>query len=135
MGVVYQAYDTRLGRHVAIKVLRREHLGIDGYLRLVQEAQTIAKINHPNIITIYDAGEFDGIPYMVIELLNGEALTAHVPKPIHEVFRILQICDDETSTVSVSCPIPETGKCDAPADGNIKLMDFSLARENCSRHT
>ena len=138
MGVVYQAYDTRLGRDVAIKMLKKEHLGVDGYFRLIQEAQTIAKINHPNIVTIYDAGEFDGTPFMVIELLQGETLTAQIPKQFDEVLRILyQICaalhvvhgygivhrDLKPENVMI---LP---------DGKIKLMDFGLAHYDTSRMT
>ena len=138
MGVVYQAYDTRLGRNVAIKMLKKEHLGVDGYFRLIQEAQTIAKINHPNIVTIYDAGEFDGIPFMVIELLQGEALTAQIPKQFAEVVRILQqICAalHEVHRYGIVHRDLKPENVMILPDGNIKLMDFGLAHYDTSRIT
>ncbi len=138
MGVVYQAFDTRLGRNVAIKMLKKEHLGVDGYFRLIQEAQTIAKINHPNIVTIYDAGEFDGIPFMVIELLQGEALTAQIPKQFEEVVRILlQICAalHEVHRYGIVHRDLKPENVMILPDGNIKLMDFGLAHYDTSRIT
>lgn len=138
MGVVFQAFDTLLGRPVALKMLKREHLGVDGYFRLIQEAQTIARINHPNIVTIFDAGEVDGIPYMVMELLHGEMLTAHIPKAIPEVRRILlQICDALKQVHSygiVHRDLKPENVMILP-DGNTKLMDFGLAHYDTSRIT
>ena len=75
MGVVYQARDLRLGRSVAIKVLC-EHLSADAnrLRRFEQEAQSAAALNHPNILAVHQLGVYEGAPYLVSELLEGETL-------------------------------------------------------------
>ena len=57
MGTVYRAHDTLLDRDVAVKVLSDTGLGTEGRARLLREAQAAAKLNHPNIVAVYDAGE------------------------------------------------------------------------------
>jgi Tol biopolymer transport system component len=75
MGEVYRARDTRLGRDVAIKVLRIEVAkDPDRRARFEREAQAVAALSHPNILAIHDVGSHDGIAYAVTELLEGETL-------------------------------------------------------------
>lgn len=74
MGEVYLARDTRLGRLVAIKFLL-EHTGVAAE-RFVAEARTTAQCRHENIVVIYDVGEFEGYPYMVLEYVEGRSLRA-----------------------------------------------------------
>ena len=62
MGTVYRAHDLLLGRDVAVKVLCESDLGTEGRARLLREAQTAAKLDHPNIVAIHDAGEAGGAP-------------------------------------------------------------------------
>jgi serine/threonine protein kinase/Tol biopolymer transport system component len=75
MGEVYRARDTRLDRDVAIKILP-ESLARDAdrLWRFEQEVRTVAALNHPNILGVYDIGQYQGLPYMVTELLDGETL-------------------------------------------------------------
>ncbi|MEY4614298.1 MAG: hypothetical protein RL179_2271, partial [Planctomycetota bacterium] len=75
MGVVYRASQTTLGRPVAIKtLLSAGKLSGDLKARLRKEAEALGMMHHPNIIQVYDINEFDGIPYFVMELVNGASL-------------------------------------------------------------
>src|ERR1051326_7106959 len=75
MGEVYRAKDTRLGREVAIKVLPPTLTHDPDRLRRFEvEARTVASLNHPNILELFDIGEYEGAPYLVCELLEGETL-------------------------------------------------------------
>lgn len=78
MGIVFSAWDSRLQREVAIKLLRDEFLMPDMRERFLHEARAASGLNHPNICTIFDIGEQDGDPYMVMELLRGETLRSHI---------------------------------------------------------
>src|SRR5439155_17508052 len=75
MGEVFRARDTRLNRDVAVKVLPKDFVAdTDRLRRFEQEAKTLAALNHPNILTIHDAGVHEGAPYLVSELLEGRTL-------------------------------------------------------------
>src|SRR6266571_5226062 len=75
MGEVYLARDDRLGRSVAIKVLKSSlACDRDRLRRFEQEARAAAALNHPNIVAVYDFGVQDGTPYIVTESLEGETL-------------------------------------------------------------
>ena len=75
MGEVYSARDTRLGREVAVKVLPPSFSQDANRLRrFEQEARAVSALNHPNVVSLYDVGQHDGAPYVVIELLEGETL-------------------------------------------------------------
>src|SRR5438552_16523198 len=75
MGEVFRAPDTRLNRDVAVKVLPKEFVADPGRLRrFEQEAKTLAALNHPNVLTVFDAGVHEGAPYLVSELLEGKTL-------------------------------------------------------------
>jgi tetratricopeptide (TPR) repeat protein len=74
MGAVYAAYDTTLDRKVALKVLNRS--GEEAVARLLAEASVMAKLNHPNVVTVYDFGVTDGQAYLAMELVEGQTLGA-----------------------------------------------------------
>jgi serine/threonine protein kinase/Tol biopolymer transport system component len=81
MGEVYRAHDPRFRRDVAIKVLPRA-VSIDADLlrRFDQEVRAAGALNHPNVLAVYDVGTYDGSPYLVSELLDGETLRARLAK-------------------------------------------------------
>src|SRR6202162_428820 len=77
MGTVYRAHDPLIEREVAIKTLHPnlpEDVIADVRQRFLREARSAGRLNHPNIVTIYDVGEQDGIAYMAMELLEGKSL-------------------------------------------------------------
>src|SRR5512139_3605851 len=75
MGEVYRARDTRLARDVALKVIHAEVArDPDRIKRFEQEARAAGALSHPNVCAIYDLGTYEGSPYVVMELLEGESL-------------------------------------------------------------
>ena len=90
MGVVYAAHDERLGRPVAIKMLKAATQDAVGRERLDREARSAASINHPAICQLYEIGEDDGDLFLAMELLQGESLATRLargPMPIGEAVR------------------------------------------------
>jgi predicted ATPase len=130
MGVVYRGYDLLLDRHVAIKVLSSPRLGTAGNARLLSEAQAAARLNHPNIMTVHDAGQMSGTPYIVMELLEGETLRQYRPKDLAEVSNIIwQICaglEHAHAAGIIHRDLKLENVMRLPS-GIIKLMDFGLA--------
>ena len=93
MGTVYRAHDTLLDRDVAVKVLNEAGLGTEGRARLLREAQAVAKLNHPNIVAVHDAGEADSTPFIVMELVEGPSLRECPPQTLEEILAIArQLC-------------------------------------------
>src|SRR5262245_5387949 len=74
MGAVYRALDTRLNRPVAVKLLRGRLSDPAARQRFQREAQMASLLNHPHILTVHDAGEFEGLQYLVTELVDGGTL-------------------------------------------------------------
>ena len=80
MGDVYRAHDSKLGRDVAIKVLKHDVIGDpDRKRRFVQEARTASALNHPNIVTIHDIDQEDGRDFIVMEYVDGQSLDHTIP--------------------------------------------------------
>ncbi len=74
MGVVYRALQLSLEREVALKVIRREMFSGEAKDRFLQEARLVARINHPNVVQVHEAGEEDGVPFIAFELVKGSSL-------------------------------------------------------------
>ena len=92
MGVVYAAEDERLGREVALKMVRAELAGSEARERLRREARAAASITHPNICQLYEIAEADDELFVAMELLSGESLAARLgqgPLAVREALRIM----------------------------------------------
>jgi len=136
MGEVYRGRDTRLGREVAIKILpagfaQNEELRA----RFEREARMISSLNHPNICTLFDVGQQDGIHFLVMELLEGEPLDQRLakgPLPIEQVLRCGAQIAEALSRAHRQGVIHRDLK---PGNvmltkGGAKLLDFGLARSH-----
>jgi hypothetical protein len=133
-GVVYSAYDPTVGRPVAVKVLTV--LGDAQLLtRFKNEAAAAGNLRHKNIVTIYDYGDDDGLPYIVMELLEGEDLNQIIAarKPmslLQKVSIMVQVADGLRSAhrAGVVHRDIKPGNIRLLPDGTVKLMDFGIAR-------
>jgi len=138
MGVVYRANDTLLKRDVAIKVVSHESLGSGGRARLLHEAQHVANLNHPNIVTVFDAGEYDSVPFIVMELVEGQTLYESKPGDLETILNIARdICSALQHAHAqgiIHRDIKPENVVLAP-NGTAKLMDFGIAFSAASRLT
>jgi serine/threonine protein kinase len=129
-GVVYRAYDTLLSRSVAIKVLSASGLRKTGKDRLLAEARAAARLNHPNIVSIYDAGEAVGVLFIVMELVEGQTLRVQPPDSLDATLRFAcQICAalDHAHTCGIIHHDIKPENIIVTETRNAKLMDFGLA--------
>ncbi len=136
MGIVYRANDNLLQRKVAVKVLSTASLGSQGRARLLREAQAAAHLNHPNIINIYDAGDTDGLSYIVMELLDGDSLFDRRPETIEAILDVTrQICDalEHAHEHGIIHRDLKPENVIVTSQGVAKLTDFGLSRSIRSR--
>ncbi len=138
MGAVYRGHDLLLERPVAIKILNPSDLGSQGRARLLNEAQAVARLNHPNIVTVYDAGEADGRPYIVMQLVDGQSLQERRPQRVEEIIAIVhQVCLalEHAHTHGVIHRDLKPENVLVSAQGKAWLTDFGLARSLTTRLT
>src|SRR5258706_15148057 len=81
MGVVYQAHDRELDRHVALKVMRSAAATDEERMRMLREGQAVARTTHPNVITVYEVGVEGGLGFLAQELLDGGTLAEWLRGP------------------------------------------------------
>ena len=135
MGVVYSAHDELMGRDVAVKVMMTDLEGEpDIRARFMREAQVSAKLNHRNIVTIFDIGEDNGRLFIVMELLKGETLDRCLKQrsfSIEEkVDLTLEVCEGlaVANGAGVCHRDVKPGNLFVQAEGGLKILDFGIAR-------
>jgi len=140
MGEVYRARDSKLKRDVAIKVLpdfwSRDPERLD---RFELEAQAAAALNHPNIVSIFHVGQYNGSPYIVTELLHGESLREHLR---HGPMRVREAIDAGIEIAQGLAAAHDAGiihrdlkpeNIFMTKDGRTKILDFGLAKLDPSK--
>jgi eukaryotic-like serine/threonine-protein kinase len=137
MGVVYRAQDRLMGRQVAIKTVTEVLSSDAGMLkRFYGEAEKMGMLKHPNIITVYDLGEQDGFPYIVMEYVEGDPLDRIIQsdKPVSLIFK-LRIIEQVCAALGYAHQNDVIHRDVKPAnvivrpDGVAKLLDFGIARQ------
>ncbi|MDQ1648964.1 MAG: eukaryotic-like serine/threonine-protein kinase, partial [Frankiaceae bacterium] len=140
MAEVYRAADTRLGRDVAIKVLRNDLARDPTFLsRFRREAQAAASLNHPMIVAVYDTGQDNGVtpplPYIVMEYIKGPTLREVLqsegritPQRASEI--VAEVCSalEYSHRAGIIHRDIKPGNVMLTVDGAVKVMDFGIAR-------
>lgn len=138
MGMVYKGFDTILKRDIAIKMMVQAGREEECRIRIMGEAYAIAQLSHPNIITIYDVGEHQQAPYIVMEYIEGVNLYQNPPKDLQRILLVFkQICAalEHAHEHGIIHRDLKPENVILTPDGTVKLMDFGLARPISSRVT
>jgi serine/threonine protein kinase len=137
MGAVFLAVDTRLDRQLALKVMLPEFAAnAEARERFLREARAAAKIGHDNVVTVFEADERDGIPYITMQLLQGYPLDAFIQKKGTPSLRnVLRITREAALGLAAAHKLGVVHRDVKPANlwleaphGRVKLLDFGLAR-------
>jgi len=136
MGDVYAAYDPQLDRKIALKLLRAEGEASDerGRSRLLREAKAIAKLSHPNVVVVFDAGTHDDRVFVGMEFVDGQTLAAWLadrPRTRREILAAFTEAGRGLGAAHAAGLVHRDFKPQnvmVGADGKVRVMDFGLAR-------
>jgi serine/threonine protein kinase len=135
MGVVYKARDPRLGRLVALKMIRDGALAGDEELeRFRAEAEAVARLQHPHVVQVFEIGAQDGQPFFALEYVEGGSLKQELdgtPQPAHRAARLVQTLAEAAHAAHLRGVVHRDLKPAnvlLTADGQPKLTDFGLAK-------
>ena len=132
MGTVYLARDSRIGRHVALKLLRVDD--DETRMRFEAEAQSAGRLKHPNIVTIYDYGDVEGFPFIVMEYVEGSTLASMIAQERLPIVRRLALIEQVCRGLAYAHRAGIVHRDIKPSNlmvdenGVIKLLDFGIAR-------
>ncbi len=137
MGRVVTAYDRRLERPVAVKLIREELLEEPGTReRLLREARSAARLHHPNTVAVFDVGEADGRPFVVMELIEGRSLddrlrTEGKLEPTNAAAVVAAVLDGLAAAHARGLVHRDVKPSNVllPDDGGVKLADFGIAAD------
>src|SRR5215217_2976111 len=134
MGAVYKAYDNKLQRIVALKLLPSEYVSqYDRRRRFFQEARAASALNHPHILTIYEVGEDEGTPYIAMEYVEGETLRQKIANGL-QLRETLDIAIQIAAGLARAHELGIIHRDLKPEnlmfsrDGYAKILDFGLAK-------
>ncbi len=135
MATVYKGHHVRLDRHVAIKVLHAVFKDDDSFLRrFTREAQVVARLEHPNIVPVYDFAEHEGYPYLVMRFVQGETLKARLSQGILSTKEIIRVASNIASGLDYAHQQGVLHRDIKPSNilltqgGGVYIADFGLAR-------
>lgn len=135
MATIFKAYQATLDRYVALKVIHPALKEDPSFTtRLKREAAIIANLNHPNIVTVYDFGEFEGIPFLVLRFIEGKTLKAVLQDQRLETSQILEIIRPVAEALTYAHTRGVLHRDVKPSnilidpEGHVYLTDFGLAR-------
>lgn len=135
MGVVFRAYQTDLGRSVALKLIRSGPLASATEIaRFQAEARSVATLRHPNIVTIHEVGEEDGLPYFSMDFIDGESLAQLVqrsspaPKRAADFVKTISEAINYAHAQGILHRDLKPANILIDADGDLKITDFGLAK-------
>src|SRR5262245_10917670 len=135
MGEVYLAQDPRLGRMVALKILAGDlSADADRVQRFVREARAASALNHPNVATVYDVGESDGIHFIVMEHVEGDTIAARIGERPLSPSEVIDIAVQVADALDVAHAKGITHRDIKPANlmlthrGHLKVLDFGIAK-------
>ncbi len=145
MGVVYAAFDPELDRKIALKVMHpRGSVGINttgGRERLMREAKSMAKLSHPNVITVHDVGTFDDKMFIAMEFIDGSTLRAWLRQAPREWSEVVDAFVKAGRGLAAAHAVGMVHRDFKPdnvligRDGRVLVMDFGLARQASQRST
>ncbi|QOC21152.1 protein kinase [Wenzhouxiangella sp. AB-CW3] len=136
MSIVYEAFDPHIDRHLAIKVLRERYArDVKSRQRFLREARSAGGLSHPGIVTVFDVGQADGLPYMVMERLQGQSLDSYLEEvPALDARRVIEIGIQLAGALHyahergiVHRDVKPSNIFIDPESGLVKLVDFGIA--------